>query len=32
MQELVAANWNNLACWREGRSEVEFICEVDGTV
>ena len=32
VQELVAANWDNLACWREGRSEVEFICEVDGTV
>lgn len=32
MQELVAANENNVACWREGRAEVEFICEVDGVV
>ena len=32
MLELMAAKWANLACWREGRSEVEFICEVNGTV
>lgn len=32
MQELIAANWANVACWREGRAEVEFICEVDGVV
>ncbi|MBT3191524.1 MAG: DUF4143 domain-containing protein, partial [Verrucomicrobia bacterium] len=32
MQELLAANWDNLACWREGRAEVEFICEVNGDV
>ncbi|MBT3295171.1 MAG: ATP-binding protein [Verrucomicrobia bacterium] len=32
MQELVAAKWDNLACWREGRSEVEFICDVNGAV
>ena len=32
MQELLAANWDNLACWREGRAEVEFICEANGEV
>ena len=31
-QELRARQRDNLACWREGRAEVEFICEVDGAV
>ena len=29
-QEFRAAGRANLACWREGRAEVEFLCEVDG--
>lgn len=30
-QELTASR-RNLACWREGCAEVEFLCEVDGAV
>jgi hypothetical protein len=32
MQEFRAAGRDNLACWREGRAEVEFICEANGAV
>lgn len=32
IQELLAAHRDNLACWRERRAEVEFVCEVDGAV
>ncbi len=32
MQELMGIHRDNIACWREGRAEVEFICEVDGDV
>lgn len=32
MQEFRAAGRDNLACWREGRAEVEFITDVDGAV
>jgi len=31
-QEFRACRRDNLACWREGRAEVEFIAEVDGAV
>jgi predicted AAA+ superfamily ATPase len=31
-QELTVSRRNNIACWREGQSEVEFLCEVDGVV
>lgn len=31
-QEFQASHRDNLACWREGRAEVEFITEVDGQV
>ena len=31
-QEFIAANRENSACWREKRAEVEFLCEVDGSV
>ena len=31
-QEFKACGRDNLACWREGRAEVEFITEVDGQV
>ncbi len=31
-QEFQASRRDNLACWREGRAEVEFITEVDGQV
>ncbi len=31
-QEFQACRRDNLACWREGRAEVEFITEVDGRV
>ena len=31
-QEFKTCQRDNLACWREGRAEVEFICEVDGAV
>ena len=31
-QEFTAAHRENFACWREKRAEVEFICEVDGSV
>ena len=31
-QELMVSRRNNIACWREGQSEVEFLCEVDGVV
>jgi predicted AAA+ superfamily ATPase len=31
-QEFRTCQRDNLACWREGRAEVEFICEVDGAV
>lgn len=32
VQELTVVRRDNIACWREGRAEVEFICEVDGEV
>ena len=32
MQEFRAAGRDNIACWREGRAEVEFICEEAGAV
>lgn len=32
MQELLTTHRDNLACWRERRAEIEFICEVDGSV
>lgn len=32
MQELRAVGRDNLACWREGRAEVEFISDVNGAV
>jgi predicted AAA+ superfamily ATPase len=31
-QEFRARRRDNLTCWREGRAEIEFICEVDGAV
>lgn len=31
-QEFRACRQDNVACWREGRAEVEFITEVDGAV
>ena len=31
-QEFRACQRDNLACWREGSAEVEFICELDGAV
>jgi predicted AAA+ superfamily ATPase len=31
-QEFHSRGWNNLACWREGTAEVEFLCEVNGSV
>ena len=31
-QEFTACQGANLTCWREGRSEVEFLREVDGSV
>jgi len=30
LQELMARHRDQLACWREKRAEVEFICEVNG--
>ena len=30
LQELTAAGRTGLACWREGRAEVEFLCELHG--
>jgi len=30
LQELTAAGQTGLACWREGRAEVEFLCELRG--
>ena len=32
MQELLVSHRDHLACWRERRAEVEFICEVDVAV
>ncbi len=32
IQELLLSHRDHLACWRERRAEVEFICEVDGAV
>ena len=32
IQEFRACGRDNLACWREGGAEVEFICEVNGAV
>ena len=31
-QELTASRRGNIACWREGSAEVEFLCVVDGVV
>lgn len=31
-QEFRTSRRDNLACWREGSAEIEFICEVDGAV
>ena len=31
-QEFHACGRDNLACWREGTAEVEFLCEVNGAV
>jgi len=31
-QEFRAHERDNLACWREGRAEIEFLCEVNGAV
>ena len=32
LQELISNHQDNLASWREGGAEVEFICEIDGEV
>ena len=31
-QEFKACGRDNLACWREGRAEIEFLCDLDGAV
>jgi len=31
-QELIATHMDNIACWREKRAEVEFLCEENGSV
>ena len=32
MQELLISHRDNMACWCERRAEVEFICEINGSV
>ena len=32
MQELTAAGHRGIVCWREGRAEVEFLCETGGCI